>query len=211
MKIRQGFVSNSSSSSFLIRTDGKYKTVYDVAKQVMLDMQYQWRDDDYSYSDELKQLESMPSKDTPVYFDSSDGGYIRKFKDYIIVSSTQHYDETASFNDDIVSLKDIGVEYFKELEWFDEEYEEYEDEDCVRKIEYNEDFDYYWQQFNDFLLLKSGIYGVWEYDFKKERTDCDCKSCRVVRMKNDEVICGCKATKIYSRKLKLDKIKKDEN
>jgi len=207
MKIRHGFVSNSSSSSFIIRTDGGYKTVYDVAKRIMVDMQ----DSDINYNDELRELENVSDKDTPVYFDSCDGGYIRKFKDYIIVSTTNHYN-AASLEKDMVAFNDIATGYFKELGYFDgsDYFDDSEDDDERSiKIESNEDFDYYWSQFNDFLLLKSGLYGVWDYDFKK--TYCDCGNGRIVKMKNGDTICGCKATKQYSRKLKLDKIENNEN
>jgi len=200
MKIRQGFVSNSSSSSFLIRTDGEYKTVYDVAKQMMLDMQ----SDVLNYNKELKQLENVKDKDVPVYFDSSDGGYIRKFKDYIIVSTTMHYSPDFSLKREMINFDEVGSEYFKELEYKSEN-------DITMMIESCEDFDYYWEQFNDFLLLKSGIYGVWDYDFFDICPDCERIGRRIVKLKNGETICGCKATKKYNRKLKLDKLKNNEN
>jgi len=211
MKIRNGFVSNSSSSSFLIKTDGDYKTVYDVAKRIMLDMQSQWSNDECSYSDELSELEKMSDKNTPVFFDSSDGGYIRKFKDYIIVSTTQHYDP---YKFDIVNFKDVEEEYFKELEYKEEGDDYYyngvDDEERIRKITSCEDFDYYWQQFDDFLLLKSGIYGVWQYDFKNGCPDCGRNPMgSVLKLKNGETICGCKATKKYARKLKLKEIENE--
>jgi len=204
MKIRKGFVSNSSSSSFLIKADGEYKTMYDVAKRIMLDLQSQWSDNDCNYTEELKELENISDKDTPVFFDSSDGGYIRKFKDYIIVSTTMHYNPT-SLEHEMINFKDIGEEYFKELEYEDDD-EYCDEEERIRKITSCEDFDYYWQQFNDFLLLKSGIYGIWDYNFKDECPDCG-RARMIVKMKNGKTICGCKATRKYNRKLKLDEIK----
>ncbi len=209
MKIRNGFVSNSSSSSFLIKTDGDYNTVYDVAKRMMLDMQSD-RGEDW-YTDELIELETVKDKDTPVFFDSYDGGYIRKFKDVIIVSTSQHYDSSA-LDGDMVQIEDLETGYFKELEYTDEDLLE-DGYDGIRRIEDMEDFDYYWSQFNDFLLLKSGLYGVWYYDFDNiiSNDGCNCGSYSFVKLKNGKRICRCKATKKYARKIKLEEIEKHEN
>lgn len=201
MKIRNGFVSNSSSSSFIIKTDNRFKTIYDVSKFIMNDMMSQWSNDDIDYSEELRTLEQLKDKNTPVFFDSYDGSYIRKFKDYIIVSSTQHYNYY-KINSEIVDFKNIVEDYFKELSYIDEDYPE----DGVHEIKSQENFNYYWKKFNDFLILKSGFYGVWGYDYKN---DCDCGSKSILKLKNGETLCKCKATKKYNRSLKLKNIKNE--
>jgi hypothetical protein len=205
MKIRQGFVSNSSSSSFIVKIDGDYENVYEVAKRMMLDIQ---DENDSDYSVELRELEKLSDKNTPVYFDQGDGGYLRKFKNYIIVSSSQHYDPTRSFGNEIVSFKSIGTEYFNDLEWYDVEYDEGTlEENGIRKITHSEDFDYYYEQFNDFLILKFGIYGIYDYDYNNIM--CDCNDYRIIKTKNGETICECQIKK-YIRKIKLEQIEKKD-
>lgn len=200
MKIRNGFVSNSSSSSFVIRTDGKFKTVADVAEFIMCEMQAQWDDD---YSIELMELKNMTDKDTPVYFYTSDGGYIRKFKDHIIVSTTHHYDPGFILSNEMVNFNDFEENYFNELEFYDEECEKYNDDPYYR-ITSMESFDYYWKQFNDFFLLKSGVRGKFYYDFKNR---CEkCNGCERIELNDGSNICKCEGTKKNIRKLKLKNI-----
>ena len=190
MKIRNGFVSNSSSSSFIIKTTGKFKTVYDVAKQIMLDL------GEDQYFDELRNLELYKNKapNVPVFFETSDGSYIRKFNNYIIISTTMHYSINV-FLSEIVNFKEFDEGYFKEFDYIDE--------DGEHEITHCEDFDYYYNKFDDFLILKYNVFGLPDYEF---RNKCKCGSYRVIKLKGvDKTICYCKAKK-YSRKQKLDKI-----
>lgn len=113
-----------------------------------------------------------------------------------------HYTPSKSINNNIIRVNEIGAEYFKDLNFYDEEYnEKYE-------ITTEEDFDYYWKKFNDFLILKSGFYGVWGYDWENSCSDCGKNPiCRVLITKNHGKLCECKVTKKYNRKLKLKEIK----
>jgi len=189
MKIRNGFVSNSSSSSFIIKEDERFKTVYDAAKYIITDMTG-------DYSEELKTLQLIKDNpDIPVHFDSGEGTYIRKFKNFIIVSTTQHYNPI-NIESHTVDFNDIEVGTFDELKYDNEDGEHIE-------IEHYEDFDYYWEQFDDFLLLQYNIYGrpIYSYNICP-----DCGGWRCVKLMGEESkVCICKIKK-HVRKKKLNEI-----
>lgn len=208
MKVRSGFVSNSSSASFVIGPNKKFKTVYDVAKAMMLDLR---QDSGYDYEKELKVLEKYKSEpDTPVYFPTSDGTYIRKVKDRIIVSSTHHYNPDI-FSSYFLSFNEIGDDVLKSLEYEDDD-NDYEDRH--RKIDSFEDFDWYWKQFDDFILLNYDVVGVLSY-LKDNRYGKPCPHCgesgyaEGIRRGN-HIYCTCQVEKL-KRKLKLEKIKTKEH
>jgi hypothetical protein len=94
MKIRQGFVSNSSSSSFIIKKDGKYKNVFDLAKDMLQIV---------DYKPQLKRLEkSNRNPDTSVRFYSCNyDTYIKSYGDYMLVNTCN--------NEDWDSLYDLNV------------------------------------------------------------------------------------------------------
>lgn len=96
MKIRQGFVSNSSSSSFILRTDNEFKTVRDVALY-MLNREIEdiidddVPDDNDSYLNSKKECIKRINDvdvDSPVTFHSINyDTYIIKFGDDIFIST----------------------------------------------------------------------------------------------------------------------------
>lgn len=206
MKIRSNFVSNSSSASFVLKPNKKFKTVYDVAKTIMLE----FGEGTNEYEEELKNLEKYKNKpDTPVYFPTSDGTYIRKVNGLLIVSTTQHLD-TEVFSPYFLSFDKIDPAILKSLEYEDDDYEEYEEESKLRTIDCFEDFDFYWKQFEDFVLLPYDVVGVLAY-LRGEEYGKDCPYCgehgfREGIKKNGKIYCTCQVEKL-KRKEKLIKIK----
>lgn len=93
MKIRNGFVSNSSSSSFIINAEGDLSTVKDVAMYIITTILKEgWQ----NYDNEIKCLDKMSDSDTPVFFNTGgDETYIRKHDGKIVISTTQnvHFQE----------------------------------------------------------------------------------------------------------------------
>ena len=95
MKIRNGFVSNSSSSSFLIKLGEKYPDILSVATNMIKDRFDAWRsDDDYSVSDQhpkeaavynnIERLRRSGNVNFPIFFRSTN-------YDTYIVPVTENY------------------------------------------------------------------------------------------------------------------------
>jgi len=191
MKIRTAFVSNSSSTSFIIKKNDEFKSVNDVAKQIMLGM-------NKDYSNELLLLEQYKDEpNIPIHFDSYDGTYIRKYKDLILVSTTMHY-SSYIFDKYKIRMSEIEKDYFKELE------QVIKKNGKTLKIIYCEDLDCYYDTLDDFLLLQYDIRGVPGYNWEPT---CVCDSNNNIKlMDKNKSICICKV-KNYARKQKLIQIK----
>jgi len=93
MKIRNGFVSNSSSSSFVVAQSPECKTVFDVARTMI--PARGWTNDKVLIN-KLNQLENGPLKmnpDTPILFNSCNfETYIFKVDDIIFVETCNNHD-----------------------------------------------------------------------------------------------------------------------
>jgi len=98
MKIRNGFVSNSSSSSFMIRLNDKYKNVLDIAEDMIKDRFDAWRnyddrDEDHPLEtltyDNIKRLRKNGNVNIPIFFKSTNyDTYIMKLTDnYVFVDT----------------------------------------------------------------------------------------------------------------------------
>jgi len=88
MKIRNGFVSNSSSSSFII--DGTKTTCVDVAIDMVSQMYKEYNNDNEKlYTERLKKLEN---KNIGIFIEYSDDLIIFKHNDNIYVDATFHID-----------------------------------------------------------------------------------------------------------------------
>jgi len=89
MKIRQGFVSNSSSSSFIIKKDEQYKNVFELAKAMLPMVNYKPQLDEI-----LNRIENSDrNPDTSVRFYSCNyDTYIKSHGDYMLVNTCNNED-----------------------------------------------------------------------------------------------------------------------
>jgi hypothetical protein len=132
MKIRTGFVSNSSSSNFIVSTNA-YKTVFDLALAMI-----KIRDEDYvewSDSERLKYLTESKNilreiihgkdPDTPIYFSSCNyDTYIKRVCDgYVVATCNNH--RFLNQIDGIIDCPEDIKEWLKDNEYY-KDYEEYE-------------------------------------------------------------------------------------
>jgi hypothetical protein len=195
MKIRNGFVSNSSSSSFIIWAEKDFPTVKSVAKYIMKTIikKYGGVGD---FNEEKITLKSMSDPNTPVFFNTGgDETYIRKYEDKIIIVTTQNVDFDKLFD---VALKkdDLPDEFYREFDYLDEDGEEI-------KMNHPGDFDYYYSKFNDFLILEHNIKG--RHTYIDNCPYCHSNFSRGWLLKNGKTICKCQINKV-KRKQKLIKI-----
>lgn len=202
MKIRNGFVSNSSSSSFVIMAENKFSTVRDVARYIISRCEEEWKNDGENeprFVSELQAILNTSEPNTPVYFDTfGEETYIRKYEDKIIVKTTQNVIFDAI---DAVALEssDLSDEFFDFFDYIDEEGEMEGNRNPFELLSYQE-------KFNDFLILKLNILG------RKIYID-NCPHCKRgishgYILKNGKEYCECQINQVI-RKEKLKKI--DEN
>ena len=191
MKIRSGFVSNSSSSSFIIRAEGSFSTVKDVAEHIM--QMCKWSD----FTKEKMVLDGV-SPDTPVYFNTGgDETYIRKFGDKIVITTTQNID--FDFDDFEIRKEELSDEFYKSFDFTDEYGEEMIHEEP-------DDFAYFYAKYNDFLMLGHGLYG--RHAYVDNCTHCGRDFSRGFLLKNGKKICDCQIEKIKTQILRKEKINK---
>lgn len=155
MKIRNGFVSNSSSSSFIIECAGETKTVRDVATlmiNVLIDNIVdgkwgEWKEDLEQKKQWIKDLETIDENHS-VHFPSCNyDTWIKKVGDRILVSTcnNEHWD--------LPNLSNITESVTNELKsvMTEDEYEEF--------MDYSYEF-YLDNYFKDFYSLRFGIVGT---------------------------------------------------
>jgi len=194
MKIRNGFVSNSSSSSFVIRADGELSTVKDVAKYIIDQC-----DDNEHFVKEINALKELKDSDTPVHFNTwGDQTYIRKHGSGVIMITTTQNVDFGSLDNNCLNDSDLSEDFYNEFHQKDEEYPEdsYTPEDI-------EDLKYFYTHFDDFFILREGIYG--RYIYMRNCPMCNENFTRGYKLKNGKEICMCQIDK-YIRKEKLIKI-----
>jgi len=201
MKYRNGFVSNSSSSSFIIRAGNNFSTVKDVAKYIIDVCNEHWGADAGSepyYSEEMNSLNNITNADVPVHFNTGgDETYIRKFQDKIIITTTQNI----SFDlieDDALGQSDLSESFYRTFDYTDD-YGEKVEHDCPS------DFTYYFYKFNDFLILEHGFFG--RHDYIDNCPHCNNIFARGWILENGKKICNCQIGQII-RKQKLNNINK---
>jgi len=90
MKIRNGFVSNSSSSSFII--DSKKYTCVDVALDMADTLRCEGAITDKEFKKIVKNLENIDNKNVSIIINCADDVTITKEKDKIYVEGSNHYD-----------------------------------------------------------------------------------------------------------------------
>jgi hypothetical protein len=109
MKIRQGFVSNSSSSSFCIRGDS-YPNVFEIAIEMIPEREWD-RDQELIDKIERKKSEGM-SPDTNICFNSCNyDTYIVKKNDYYLIQTCSNH----SFFDILRGVSNMPVSMIEEL------------------------------------------------------------------------------------------------
>jgi len=202
MKIRTGFVSNSSSSSFIVNASGIFSTVKDVAIYIMDNIPYD------SYTEERHTLD-MLSNDTPVFFNTGgDETYIRKVDDKIVIETTQNI-AFELLHENCLTRKDLTDEFCKKFEYLDID-EDYpiEKGEVPELITLEDPRDFYFHNlFDDFNILQYNILG-------KEHYISNCPNCKGIfsqgwELKGGKRICDCQIEKhllILSRKEKINKI-----
>lgn len=198
MKIRNGFVSNSSSSSFIIQVGGEFNSVRDVAL-FMLDKKkqeflYFYDDNDKKYKkhqDKLKKSLYDVDENSAVAFNSTNyDTYIIRFKNVILVSTCNN------INWDLPDvIYNIDEESFKELsKLFNDKNE---------AMGFINDYEFYLQsKFDKFYSLEHQIIGT--------EGDNYCKKCNTFSWKTriGDICPICNP--VLKRKKKLKKIKKIE-
>lgn len=209
MKIRNGFVSNSSSSSFII-SNNHFKSVRDLAKymikrqidEIKFEDKNDWNKEYIKYKkDYIKRLNNI-DENHPVSFPSCNyDTYIRKVGDVYLVATCNNTDwELYDYVTKMSDSDENELIYLKS-------YYPGEENDIDRILEDNYDFSPFGK---DFYSLDKEIIGIETYNY--------CSSTKhepYTRMwdtKYGEICLICNP--IFKRKKKLeiiDKVSKDEN
>jgi len=203
MKIRCGFVSNSSSSSFIINAIDGFSTVKNVAEYIMDNVSYK------SYITERKTLESI-DPDTPVHFNvGGEETYIRKVDNKIVIVTTQNITFNL-FHEKCLDKKDLTEDFYRQFDFIesDEDYpleegEEYE----IIKMDDPRNFTYFYGKFDDFNILKYNILGKHTY-LQKGCPRCKTSFASGWRLKGGRRICDCQVQKYKDRITRKEKIMK---
>ena len=212
MKIRDGFVSNSSSSSFVINCVGKTKTVYDVVK-LMINLQIQrikeekwgdWQKNVRVKKQWLKKLKNVGVNHSVEFPSCNYDTWIKKIGNQILISTCNNEDW------DIPNQAYLSEETIEELKTL---IKEQKVDDIV------EYYDFYIQNyFDDFYSLNFDIIGT-EVDFDYNGGGWDSYACqneRDGRKCNIHLwktkigvkcpICDKKSFEVFKRKEKLEQL-----
>lgn len=167
MKIRSGFVSNSSSSSFII--DANKYTCADIAKDMAKELycgEYDYKEGENVYKEFCDNLDKLENKNTPMFIECCDDVRIWKLEDKIYVEGSYHYEWGLDFIDQ-------GEEcQFRDL--------------C-------EDVDWYFPK-EDNKYLGKHLYS-WDIqkqypDFDSYKDKCECGGSTWIEIKSGEIMCA---------------------
>lgn len=163
MKIRSGFVSNSSSSSFII-SDKYFSSVRSLATYMLNKKIYEYENNYGDYEEDLydkKLLDRLTDVDenTPISFSSCNyDTYIKKVADCYLVSTCNN--TSWDLYEYTTKLSDEAKEELKEIQ------KQCKDNEDIDTISYIIDGDNDFSCFdNDFYNLDNQIVGVETYDY----------------------------------------------
>lgn len=106
MKIRTGFVSNSSSTSFTVSTT-KYKTVFDLAQAMIACRGY---NNDQELIEKIEEQKNLVDPDSNICFPTCNfDTYICRIEDYYVISTCNNHDFQ-----NYIDISDNYPESFKE-------------------------------------------------------------------------------------------------
>ena len=198
MKIRNGFVSNSSSSSFIVRFDEKYPNTLAIAESMIRSRFIDWKDyekDDEEYlrkeeqiSKNIQRLKGSQYENMPIFFRSTNyDTYIKSISDkfaYVDTCNNIHWDIKDEPNTTFNAPTEIKDMFPEQINGWEE---------LEMSIKY--DTEYY--------LLESGLIAVSPEGYDK------CKKCYdpVWFIGTEKYCTACDWEKI-ARGLKINKVKK---
>lgn len=191
MKIRNGFISNSSSSSYIITPNNELNTVKDVAKYIINTLLSDNDNIDY-FNELLSNLENISEPDTPLNFNTGgDQNYIRKEQDKIIIVTTQNV-EFPEIEKVALSKKDLNISFYKYFDHINEYGEK-----VKPRAPY--EFDYFYSKFKDFLILDHAE----DYLYGRITWIDNCPHCKnsISRgwiLKNGQTYCNCQTDKVLN-------------
>lgn len=191
MKTRHGFVSNSSSSSFVVPTSA-YETVYDLAKDMLFVRQLAWEDEESEQlmfkCDEIKK--DSTKSDLGVSFETTnERTFIRRMGDWYIVQTCHNHDWSDYIKGYSGLVKDI-IPLLRE--------DGYNLDEHGIHGESDDDVSYLWEYLGFYLCTRGMYYYLdhgylighkWRPQGRISTTCMQCKSYDLVQLYDGKVIC----------------------
>lgn len=208
MKVRTAFVSNSSSTSFILGVNDKFPTVRSVAENIM----DQFSEIFGNFTEVREKLISLNDPDIPVFFHTSEGTYIRKVDGLIVVATEQSIRKNV-FKPHMVDFEILSQEFKNNFKYERENYDDNGNEILeILTPSDLEDMYYYYKAFDDFYMLKHGFFGREEY-LRRDCPKCGKGSYNIgfIAKGRSKIFCRCELgilQQLALRSAKLEKINK---